>query len=114
MERAGQPARFDAMSFDSSVFWPAFKQAGMLDEAVHQPVGGPAVAFDVSFARPDQVVLDGMVHSTDYSIEYQGADIGLQRGYVLQLAGGTYKVRQTPTAKGDGTFYVAALEKVAP
>jgi hypothetical protein len=103
------------MSFNAAVFWPAFKQAGMLDEAVYQPAGGaPAVPFDVSFSRPDQVVLDGMVHSTDYSIEYQGADIEIKREYVLQIAGGTYKVRQTPAAKGDGTFYVAALEKVAP
>lgn len=100
------------MSFDSSVFWPAFKLAGMLDEAVYQPADRPAVPFDVSFTRPDQVVLDGMVHSTDYSIEYQGADIELKRGYVLQILGGTYKVRQTPAAKGDGTFYVASLEKV--
>jgi hypothetical protein len=102
------------MSFDSSVFWPAFKLAGMLDAAVYQPPNGVAVAFDVSFARPDQVVLDGMVHTTDYSIEYQGADIELQRGYVLRICGADYKVRQTPAAKGDGTFYVAALEKVAP
>ncbi|HEY9145262.1 MAG TPA: hypothetical protein VIN36_01120 [Thiobacillus sp.] len=102
------------MAFDAAVLWPAFKQAGMLDEAVYQPPAGPAVPFDVSFSRPDQVVLDGMVHSTDYSIEYQGADIELQRGYMLQIAGAAYKVRQTPAAKGNGTFYVAALEKVGP
>jgi hypothetical protein len=102
------------MSFGADVFWPAFKQAGMLDEAVYQPAVGPAVPFDVGFNRPDQVVLDGMVHTTDYSIEYQRADIELQRGYMLQIAGSSYKVRQTPSAKGDGTFYVAALEEVKP
>lgn len=101
------------MPFQADVFWPAFKLAGMLDEAVYQPADGAAVPFDVGFTRPDTVVLDGMVHSTDYSIEYQGADIELKRGYVLQISGGTYKVRQTPNAKGDGTFYVAALEKVS-
>jgi hypothetical protein len=102
------------MGFDSSVFWPAFKNGGMLDVAVYQPLNGVAVPFDVGFNRPDQVVLDGMVHTTDYSIEYQAADIELQRGYVLRIDGVDYKVRQTPTAKGDGTFYVAALEVVKP
>lgn len=84
----------------------------MLDVAVYQPLNGVALPFDVSFSRPDQVVLDGMVHTTDYSIEYQAADIQLQRGYVLRILGADYKVRQTPAAKGDGTFYVAALEQV--
>lgn len=102
------------MSFAADVFWPAFKDAGMLDAAVCQPPNGVAVAFDVGFSRPDQVILDGMVHSTDYSIEYQGTDIELKRGYVLQILGDSYKVRQTPAAKGDGTFYVALLEKVQP
>jgi hypothetical protein len=102
------------MSFGADVFWPAFKQAGMLDVAVYQPLNGVAVPFAVGFNRPDQVVLDGMVHTTDYSIEYQAADIELQRGYVLRIDGVDYKVRQTPAAKGDGTFYVAALEVVKP
>jgi hypothetical protein len=102
------------MSFGADVFWPAFKQAGMLDVAVYQPPNGVAVPFDVGFSRPDQVVLDGMVHTTDYSIEYQAADIELQRGYVLRIDGVDYKVRQKPQAKDDGTFYVASLEEVKP
>ena len=73
------------MGFDASVFWPAFKAAGMVDVAVHQPPNGVAVAFDVGFKRPDQVVLDGMVHSTDYSIEYQAADVTLQRGDIVRI-----------------------------
>jgi hypothetical protein len=102
------------MGFDASVFWPAFKSAGMVDVAVHQPPNGVAVAFDVGFKRPDQVVLDGMVHSTDYSIEYQAADVVLQRGDVVRIDGVDYKVRLKPEAKGDGTFYVASLEVVKP
>lgn len=102
------------MGFDASVFWPAFQQAGMLDTAVYQPPHGVAVAFDVGFSRPDEVVLDGMVHTTDYSIEYQAADIELQRGNVLRIDGVDYKVRQTPKGKGDGTFYVALLERLTP
>jgi hypothetical protein len=103
------------MAFNAAVFWPALKRAGMLGEATHQPADGPVISFDVGFARPDQVVLDGVVHSTDYSIEYQSADIELKRGNAVQIAGeGQFTVRQTPMAKGDGTFVVASLEKVGP
>lgn len=100
------------MGFDASVFWPAFKGAGMLDVAVYQPLNGVAVPFDVSFSRPDEIVMDGMVHTTDYTIEYQAGDIELQRGHVLRIKGVDYKVRQTPKAKGDGTFVIAMLEVV--
>lgn len=86
----------------------------MLVPVAYQPPAGQAVVFDASFTRPDQVVLDGMVHSTDYTIEYQRADVDLKRDFVIGIAGVAYKVRQTPSAKGDGTFAVAILEKVTP
>lgn len=100
------------MSFGADVFWPAFKDAGMLDVAFHKPLNGAIVPFDVGFTRPDTVVLDGMVHSTDYAIEYLAIDIELQRGDKLSILGADYKVRQTPKAKADGGFYVAILEEV--
>lgn len=100
------------MSFGADVFWPAFKDAGMLEVAVHQPLNGVAVSFDVGFSRPDNIVLDGMVHTTDYSIEYQAADVGLKRGDVLRILGVDYKVRQTPKAKADGSFFIAILDEV--
>jgi hypothetical protein len=102
------------MTFDSSVFWPVFAAAGMLVDAAYQPPVGPLIIFKAGFNRPDQVVLDGMVHSTDYTIEYQRADVELKRGALIEIEGEAYKVRQTPNAKGDGTFSVATLEKVAP
>lgn len=86
----------------------------MLDSALHQPDTGPLIDFDVGFQRPGQVVLEGMVHTTDYSIEYQSADIELKRGAVVTILGDAYKVRQTPIAKGDGAFVIALLEKVLP
>ncbi|XYJ11809.1 head-tail joining protein [Telluria sp. B2] len=101
------------MGFGADVFWPAFRSAGMLDVAIHQPPHGVAVSFDVGFNRPDKVVLDGMVHTTDYSIEYQVADVELKRGDVVRILGVDYKVQQTPTAKADGSFYVAILERLA-
>jgi hypothetical protein len=102
------------MDFDTSVFWPAFKEAGMLCEARYQPSIGPLVIFDVGFKQPDQIVLDGLVSATDYSIEYQSADVTLKRDYVLQIKGVNYRVGQTPQALGNGTFVFAQLEKVKP
>ncbi len=86
----------------------------MLTTATYHPPAGEPIDFDTGFSRPDQVVLDGMVHSTDYTIEYQRADIELKRDYVLDIESVAYRVRQTPMTKGDGTFAVAILEKVVP
>lgn len=86
----------------------------MLDAAIFRPAGGGEVPFDVGFKRPDQIALDGVVHTTDYSIEYQSADVTLQRSDVIEILGAQYSVRQTPQAKGDGTFMTALLEKVIP
>jgi len=86
----------------------------MLDEVSYQPPVGDLVVFSGGFKRPDQVVLDGMVHTTDYSIEYLAGAVELKRGFIITVAGGQYKVRQTPMANGDGEFVTALLEKVAP
>lgn len=86
----------------------------MLDEASYQPPVGDLVVFSGGFKRPDQVVLDGMVHTTDYSIEYLASAVELKRNFIITVAGGQYKVRQTPMANGDGEFVTALLEKVTP
>jgi hypothetical protein len=100
------------MTFDASIFWSAFSVVGLLTNAEYRPAGGPVVPFKVGFKRPDQIVLDGIVHSTDYSIEYQSADIALKRDDVVEILGAQYRVRQSPMAQGDGTFMLAQLEKV--
>lgn len=102
------------MGWDPSIFFAAFERAGMLSKAVLMPPSGVALAFDVDYRQPDQVVLEGMVHSTDYSIEYQAADVDLKRDDLLQVAGQSFRVRQTPLAKGNGFFMIALLEKVTP
>ena len=102
------------MSFHAERFWSAFQGVGMLDEASYQPPVGDLVVFSGGFKRPDQVVLDGMVHTTDYSIEYLASDVTLRQGFVLTIAGIQYKVRQTPLANEDGTFVTALLEKARP
>lgn len=86
----------------------------MLDEASYQPPVGEVVVFSVGFKRPDQVMFDGMVHATDYSIEYMAAAVELKRGFIIAVGAVPYKVRQTPVAKGDGEFVVALLEEVGP
>ena len=37
-----------------------------------------------------------------------------KRGDLVRILGADYKVRQTPAAKGDGTFVITQLEKVTP
>ncbi|HYD79840.1 MAG TPA: hypothetical protein VEC06_08525 [Paucimonas sp.] len=108
------------MTFDSSVFFQAFKTSGMLAEVTYQPPAGAAVIFMAGFVRPAEIVLDGMVHTTDFTIEYQSKDVTLQRGNQVSVkepgasVAETYRVRATPAAKGDGFFTVASLEKVSP
>jgi len=102
------------MTFHAERFWSAFQSAGMLDVATYQPPVGDLVVFSGGFKRPDQVVLDGMVHTTDYSIEYLAADVTLKRGFIITVDEVQYKVRQTPLAKGDGEFVTALLDEVGP
>jgi len=100
------------VSFHAERFWSAFQGVGMLDEASYQPPVGDLVVFSGGFKRPDQVVLDGMVHTTDYSIEYMASAVELKRGFIITVDGVQYKVRQTPVGNGDGEFVTALLEKV--
>lgn len=102
------------MAWNPSIFWSAFANAGMLVDAVCQSGNVGTVSVKVGFSQPDQVVLDGMVHSTDYSIEYQRADVALRRGDTVTINSTAYTVRQTPQQKGDGFFMTALLEKVTP
>lgn len=101
------------MTFGSSVFWEAFKAAGMLVEAELLPATVPPTIFDVGFQRPDEIVLDGVAHTTNYSIEYQTVDVELKRGSTVKIDGATYRVSQSPQAKGDGGFVRTFLEKVS-
>ena len=102
------------MSFGEGVFWPAFKGAGMLEVVELLPESGDSVTFDAGFERPDQIVLDGVAHTTGYQIEYQATDVTLQRGNRVRIAGQAYKVTEPPRATGGGEFFIAYLDKVGP
>lgn len=85
----------------------------MLVEAELLPATVPPTMFDVGFKRPDEIVLDGVAHVTQYSIEYQSGDVELKRASNVRIDGVTYKVSQPPQANGDGGFMRAFLEKVS-
>jgi hypothetical protein len=101
------------MAFGADQFWQAFKDAGMLFAASHQPDVGDFIEFDVGYQRPDQIVLDGVAHSTEHRIEYRSADVTLRRNSVVLVGGAQLKVMQPPQAKGDGTFMIAYLQEVS-
>jgi hypothetical protein len=58
-------------AWDESVFWPAFKDAGLLVPAVIN--GGSPVVY-VGYEEPDVLLLDGS-QSKQYMIEYQLDDV---------------------------------------
>lgn len=103
--------------FDPSVFFPAFKAAGMLCVATDGDGD-----FDVDYRRPGRVLASGAI-SNEHEIEYQSADRVLAEGDALSLvdpsgdALGNFKVRGAPFIPelgnaADGTFYCALLTKV--
>ena len=97
---------------DLSIFWPEFDAAGMLTEIECRHVSsGKEDPFKAMFNSPDTVVMDGMMHATDYCIEYQTRDVVLARGDQLIISGNEYHVRQTPKTESDGFFAIALLDK---
>lgn len=100
------------MTFDASLFWPAFRDAGLLVEAA---IG--TTTIDVGFTRPDQLRLDGITRSTEYQIEYLAADApDLAEGDDVTIGADAYRVRETPRVSdepgADGTWRIATLTKV--
>ena len=112
--------------FDTSVFWPAFKDAGMLKRVSVKPRAGGATLFgDVLLRMPDRPAGTN-AQSREYEIEYQVADFPkLAEGDVLQVldsddapvAGMKFKVRRAayvsdrPLDGDDGTYQQAQLTK---
>ncbi|MHC0506399.1 head-tail joining protein [Achromobacter aegrifaciens] len=97
------------MEWDNSVFNEAFDAVGLREPALLLDTE-PPTGFQVRLNRPQ--VIDGeMVHSTDYEIEYTTADVpGLTYHSRIQIDQVEYRVRQQPTAVGDGYWSLALLE----
>lgn len=97
--------------WDNSLFDEAFDAAGLRVTATL--VKGGRHDFQARFERPQQIMLDEQVHTTNYSIEYTTGDVPeVRRGDQVEIAGQTYRVVQPPVAQGDGYWTIAELERV--
>ncbi|SAI58931.1 Uncharacterised protein [Bordetella ansorpii] len=108
------------MDWDNGIFDEAADQAGMR-QRIDIVDSSPPAHFMADFQCPDEIDEIGglQIHGARYEIEFTTADV---RGLVLMgtklaiLAGantGQYRVRQVPTAVGDGYWTRAQLEKLA-
>ena len=96
--------------WDNSVFDRAFDQAGMRQTVVRLIDGQPASKpFQARFDRPQQIVLDGEAHTTEYSIEFTTSDLPsqLEYGDILRVevskgVSEDFRVKQEPLVQGDG------------
>lgn len=102
--------------WDNSVFDQAFDQAGMRQRVVRLVGGMPAGEFQARFDRPQQIVMDGLVVTTDYSIEFTTSDVQppLQFNDVVQVEVSkgvlrSFRVKQEPLVQGDGYWTRAEL-----
>ncbi len=99
------------MQWDNRLFDEAFDRAG-LREQVEPVVGGvPDTPFQARFDRPQEIMLDEQIHTTDYSIEYAHHECpSLDAGDAVVIGGVAYNVIQPPRRQGDGYYAVAQLE----
>lgn len=105
--------------WDNSLFDNAFDAAGLRGPVTLLKGGQPT--FQARFERPQQILVDDQVHTTDYSIEYTTRDvpqivaddrIRIDAEDWTPLDAGTYRVIQPPVVQGDGHWTIALLEKV--
>lgn len=104
------------MSWDESIFWPAFERAGMLVDATVAMTGcAQELAVKVSLSRPDVQLIDGAL-STDWMVEYQQHELPtLAEGDELVIGEVLYRVRQDPIVAdpaASGFFRRALLTRV--
>lgn len=106
-------------AFDEAVFWPIFKDAGMLVQATVRPkdCAQPTATVDVDLEMPDALGLAGNAISRQYTIEYQHQDLPLlAEGDEVEIAGIVYRVREAPFVDErapTGFFRRALLTRVA-
>ena len=97
---------------DNSVFFRAFKRAGMLVECVYKPGTPQETPFSAQWKQPDTLLLGDEAQATEYLLEFQTADVPhLRRGDPLTVAGAAYSVREPARALADGYFSTVALTK---
>ena len=98
------------MEWDNSIFDEAFDSVGMREEALLLDTE-PPTPFMVQFDRPQVILEDETMHSTDYEIEYTTTDApNLTYHSKVEIGGVRYRVRQEPRTVGDGYWSRAMLE----
>ena len=93
--------------FDSSLFWPAFKAAGILTEISVMPKDCALKPYSmwVSFEEPEVVLMLTGMQSKQYQIEYQTADApALAEGDTVTIGEYTYTVRASPFVPDTGQW----------
>lgn len=99
------------MAWDNSLFDEAFDAAGIREEVTLYRGGLPLPSFRARFDRPQQIMLDDQIHTTDYTIEYTTADCpDLEMDDEVDILDVTYTVKEPPVIQGDGHWTIALLE----
>lgn len=101
------------MAHDDALYWPAFKDAGMLElVAVLLPDSAAPTDVDVIWREPSVDTLGN--RSRDYEMEYQRHDLPtLREGCQVRKGGVMFKVREDPyVVSGDGYFMRALLTRI--
>lgn len=115
--------------FDASVFWPAFRDVGLLKLATATSPDSPPVETDayLGYVEPDRDRLIGPGRSKDYEIEFQAVDLpDLGEGWSVTIwtddtktSGTSFVLREDPFVHSDlngggddGTFKHAILTRV--
>lgn len=70
-----------------------------------------AVTVQASFRAPDDPVLDGLLLSRDYQIEYPSERLTLASGDTVEIATHSYRVREVRQIR-DGSESVATLSRL--
>lgn len=101
------------MVWNPGVFFPAFKRAGMLAQAVYKPAG-VATPFDADWVSPEALILGDQAQTVDYRLEYLTTAVPrLKVGDAISVNGVLYTVRAAPMLQEDGTFSHVELSEGA-
>jgi hypothetical protein len=87
--------------------YDAADRAGLLT-----PVRVGAESVACAFRAPDEVLLDGLVLSRDYTIEYPASRLTLAVDDTVEIDGGQYRVRDVLSLR-DGTECRAKLARLS-
>lgn len=75
------------------------------------PVQVGNATIQAAFSAPDETVLDGLMLSRDYTIDYPTDTVSLKRGDIVIIYGVSYKVREVKRIH-DGNETRAKLEAI--